>query len=370
MDHILECTKCSLQTRKYSLFRCPTCNSVLEVKYDYSRISLPRGFRNLRPMREKYLPLLPVDSFSVKLKDGGTPLVKKKIDGIEQSVWLKMETTNPTHSFKDRGSSVEISRAVELGIREVCCGSTGNMGISIARYAKEAGIKSTVFISKDASARKIGLIRKSGGSVVKVNRGFNDAVDSAEAFSRKTGALVCGDYHYRKEGQKTMIFEIIDQFGYDVPDFVFLPVGNSTLLAGMHKGLVEYKKFSLIDRFPKIVAVQSEMCDPLVRAYNSRKNIEYMAPKTMADAIAVGYPTFGFEGEIALDQTNGLAVSVSEDEIRDAVNMLGRAGIRSEPGGAAGFAGFAKLYRSNRELFAKKKVVVAITGNNPPGKGL
>ena len=182
MDHTLECTKCGFKTRDYSLFRCRRCNSVLEVRYDYSKITLPRGFRKAKPRREKYLPLLPIDSFKVKLDDGGTPLVKKKISGIDQEILFKMETENPTHSFKDRGSSVEISRAVELGFKKVCCGSTGNMGISIAKYSEKAGIDATVFISKDANPEKMKIIRKNGASIAKVKGGLQRCSKFCRAF--------------------------------------------------------------------------------------------------------------------------------------------------------------------------------------------
>ncbi|MDE1768357.1 MAG: pyridoxal-phosphate dependent enzyme [Candidatus Micrarchaeota archaeon] len=359
----MKCTKCGFQTVDFSSFRCSRCQSILEVKYDYAKMRVPKALWGQRISHEKYLPFYPIDSFKVKLNEGGTHLSRRHEEGLGQ-VYLKMETQNPTHSFKDRGSSVEISRALELGFDHVCVASTGNMGLSIATYAKVAGIKATVFISKKANKKKIALIRQSHTRIVRVNGDFNKALASAEAFARKAGAFVCGDYHYRKEGQKSVIFEIVEQMKGHVPDFVFAPVGNSTLLAAMYKGLEEFRRFSVVNRIPRLVAVQSEKCNPLVKAFKTGKPVKYMVSKTYADAIAVGYPTFGFEGIKALKKTSGLGVSVSENEIKDAVTRLESEGVLAEPGGATGYAGLQKLLRAKSKMLWNKKVVVVITGNN------
>ena len=259
---------------------------------------------------------------------------------------------------------MEINRAIELNAGMLCCASTGNMGISVAHYAGIAGIACTIFLSYDANADKVAKIKKTGAKIVMVNGDFNKALESAEAFARKTGAFVCGDYHYRKEGQKSVIFELMSQLHYHVPDFIFVPVGNATLLSAMYKGLTEFRRFSLIKRFPRLVAVQSEGCDPLVRAYNSNTKVKYVKPHTIADAIAVGFPTFGFEGIRALRSTNGIGLSVTEQEIKNAAIELGSFGIKAEAGGAAGLAGFKKAYSSKKSIFKNKKIIVLVTGNN------
>ncbi len=359
MDYSLRCTKCS-HAEADDAFRCSRCGSILEVRIDYSSIMIGKAFRSRRVKNSKYLLLFPIKRFEMEGGEGGTRLVSHNIGA--QKVMFKMETENPTGSFKDRGSAVEISKAVELGRNSVCCASTGNMGMSVARYAKLAGISATIFISKDASKEKIARIKSYGARLVKVDGDFNTALRNAEAFARKDRTFMCGDYHFRKEGQKSVAYEIIDQCGS--PDFIFLPVGNATLLSAVYKGLSEYVRFGLLDSMPRIVAVQSEKCDPLVRAYMSGRHLEYVKPKTVADAIAVGYPTFGLEGIAALKKTHGIAVNVSEDQLRDAILMLEEKGIGAEAGGAAGFAGFMKFYENDREMFRGKKTVIVITGNN------
>jgi threonine synthase len=357
----LVCTGCGKEAG-YSSFRCSYCASILEVKFDYDTLVLPKDFKKSASEHYKYLPFFPIERFRIRSREGGTPITMQKALG--KNIMFKLETENPTHSFKDRGSVVEVNRAIELKAGAVCCASTGNMGISVAHYARIAGIKCTIFLSHDANADKVAKIKRNGARIIKVKGDFNKALGSAEAFARKTGAFVCGDYHYRKEGQKSVIFELIEQLHYNVPDFIFVPVGNATLLSAMYKGLMEFRRFSLIGRFPRLVAVQSERCDPLVRAYNSGTKVKYAKPRTIADAIAVGFPTFGFEGIRALRSTKGIGLSVTEQEIKNAVTELDSLGIKAESGGAAGFAGFRKAYGDKKSLFQNKKIVVLVTGNN------
>jgi threonine synthase len=278
---------------------------------------------------------------------------------------LKVETENPTRTFKDRGSAVEITKAKELGFSRVCCASTGNMGLSIAHYAKRASIKATIFISKTANKEKIKKIRKEGARIISVNGDFNKSLTEAEKFATSRKLFICGDYHYRKEGQKSVAFEIIEQLKYKTPDYIFVQVGNSTLLAGIYKGLREFKRFGLIRKIPRLVAVQSSGCDPLVSACRQNKKIKYTKPNTKADAIAVGYPTFGFEGLRAVRETGGFAGDVDDSEIEQANKVLFKStGIKAELGGATGMAGFLKAYQESPKTFKGKEIVVIVTGNN------
>ena len=362
MEYRLSCTKCGSRAQD-SAFRCGKCGSILEVVYK-------RGKRKLRAVEKgkplsRYLDFLPLDALTVGLGEGGTQLKRinsSRFVGVE--VFLKLETENPTMTFKDRGSAIELSKAVELNVRQVCCASTGNMGLSVAHYARHAGIKCTIFISKNANPRKIEKIRRQGARIVEVGGDFNEALKEAERFARKTGAFVCGDYHFRKEGQKTVGFEMVEQLKYRAPDYVFMPVGNATLFSGFYKGLTEFKKAGLIKQVPRLIGVQSERCDPLVRAYLKGKDIHYVKPGTEADAIAVGYPTFGFEGISAIKRSRGGAVAVAEKGIEEAVMELERHGVYAELGGGTGFAGLIKYHSTDPKALKGKRVVVVVTGNN------
>ena len=355
MHYRIRCTKCG-HIEGDSAFRCGVCGSILEVVYDYDKVGRLSGGRMVR-----YSKLLPVIRL-FSLKEGGTPLKKVRGGFNGAELFLKLETENPTRTFKDRGSAVEMSKALEVGAKEMCCASTGNMGFSLARYARRAGIKATVFISKGGNARKISKIRGEGARIIEVDGDFNSALNRAEAFAKRTGCFLCGDYHFRKEGQKTVTYEIIEQLGRDAPDYLFMPVGNATLLAGAYKGLLELKRLERMGRLPRIVAVQSEGCDPLVRAYRRKGKVAYMKPRTEADAIAVGYPTFGFEGLGAIRGTKGAAVSVPDKDIERAVRRLEGLGVYAELGGGTAFAGLIKA--ANRLQLKGKRVVVVVTGNN------
>lgn len=364
MDYKLRCTRCRAVAENDASFRCHVCHAILEVEYDYKKARLPKVFREEKAGSGKYLPFFPVWRMTGSLGEGATPLRREKRLGKGADLYLKIETTNPTNTFKDRGSAVEITKAMELGQRKVCCASTGNMGYSIAYYSRRHGLRATIFVSKDANRVKVKKIKGQRAAIVKVDGDFNKALNAAEAFAKKTGSFVCGDYHFRKEGQKSVAFEIIDQLHYRVPDYIFVPVGNATLISAIFKGLNEYKRFHLVRRLPRLVAVESTGADSVVKAFVDRKDITYIRPRTAADAIAVGYPTFGFECMRALRETDGTAIAVSDAEIRKAVRILANAGIGSELGGAAAYAGFIRMQRENGRALKGKRVVVIITGNN------
>lgn len=363
MDYVICCTKCGRKEPELA-FRCKSCGSILEVVYkkgDTPKLRVPSAGKPL----SRYIDFLPVGRLSVDLGEGGTPLRTIKSDGFKGiDLFLKLETENPTKTFKDRGSAVEISKAIELGVKSVCCASTGNMGLSVAHYSRRARIDCTIFISRNANPKKIAKIAEQGAKIVKVSGDFNKALSEAEKFARKTGAFVCGDYHFRKEGQKTVGFEVMEQLKDGAPDYVFMPVGNATLFSGFYKGLAEFKRAGIIKKIPKLIAVQSKGCDPLIRAFNASKKIRYVEPVTEADAIAVGYPTFGFEGLEAIRKSKGAAVSVEEKEIKEAVMELEKFGVYAELGGGTGFAGFLRYQRENPKIMKGKRVVVVVTGNN------
>ncbi len=369
IDYRLVCTNCSAKYPENAKeFRCIICNGILEVTYDYRKLRLESNFKRAKITHKKYAGFFPVSKRLVSLNEGGTELRKDvKLRGVWETtgLHLKVETGNPTRTFKDRGSSVEMSKARELGFSEVCCASTGNMGLSLARYAKEEHMKCTIFISKSANKEKMAKIRAQGAAIKEIDGDFNDSLNAAEMFAAKGKVFLCGDYHYRKEGQKSLIFEVIEQMDYHVPDYIIAQVGNSTLLAAIFKGLKEFKYLGLISKMPKLIAIQSSKCDPIISAYENGRGVNYVKSGTKADAIAVGYPTFGFEGLNAIRETKGSAERVSDSEITKAIALLYKStGIAAEPGGAAGLAGFIKMASGNPKLFKGNDILVIITGNN------
>ncbi len=352
MEYVLVCNACGKMAAPGS-FKCTKCGSVLEVKYKYSKAYRSKGGKGIL----RYSQLLPSGKL-VSLKEGQTPLRRLKMHGA--LVLAKIESGNPTNTFKDRGSAVEISKALEARASRICAASTGNMGLSLAHYARKFGLGCTIFMGKGSNGKKVRKIKNEGAEVRYVNGDFNTALKAAEKQSLKDKSFLCGDYHFRKEGQKTIAFEIAEQCKGKMPEYLFMPVGNGTLFSGVCKGFKEFMRYGLIDKPPRLVAVQSYGCDPVVRAYASGTNVRYVRPRTKADAIAVGYPTFGREVLDSIRFTKGSAVGVSESEISKAMALLARQGVSAELGAATGMAGFLKM---SGELKGRS-VAVVVTGNN------
>ncbi|MFP3417173.1 MAG: pyridoxal-phosphate dependent enzyme [Nitrososphaeria archaeon] len=357
MKFYLKCTKCGERyDSDYAWPRCSKCGGLLEVTYEYESIELPSDFKTAFVKQWKYKPFMPIKRRPVTAGEGGTRL--KKVASVPD-VYLKIELDNPTKSFKDRGSTVEVTRALELGYQRLVVASTGNMALSVSAYSEIAGLETVTFVGSGANQNKIDMIRNKGGKIIQVEGDFNDALLEAEKFAKKTKSFLVGDYLYRKEGQKGVIFEVIDQLSYNPPDYVFVPVGNGTLISATYKGLYEYKLFGLIDKMPKIIGVQAKGADAFYRYYKTGK-LKKVKVKTAADAIAVGLPTYSDQAKEAVKATNGDVITVSEKEMAKAVKEIYKlAQVCSELGGAAAYAGLLKY-----DLPKDSKAVAFVTGGN------
>ena len=280
-------------------------------------------------------------------------------DMEDKKLMYKLETENPTHSFKDRGSVIEVAKAKEFGFDEVACASTGNMAYSVAYYSKLYGIKSRIFVSREANRDKIEEIRSTHDAVItKGDWDFTGAQKEALKYSAKTGAFITGDYCYRKEGQKTIAYEIISS-ARDTSNII-VPVGNATLLSGTLKALQEMEAAGSIKRQPKVIAVQSARCSPFSKAFNLGRKVSYLTPSTSADAIAVGYPTFGDMAAEQLRLNGGMAISVSEASMAKAQRRMKEYyGITIELASAATIAAYDSL-----KAHLRGRSVAIISGGN------
>lgn len=351
MKYHLECKACGAEFSHTNPYQtCPRCGSVLEVVYD-GKLNIPKrrgqGFWD-------YESLLPDGRYS-RYELGGTRVVHAQ----GSRLMLKLEIENPTRSFKDRGSVVEIGKAHEYGYSEVVCASTGNMAYSIAYYAKLAGLSARVYISNNANKDKINDIRAVGDAeVVRVDGDFTRAQKEAERYARRNEAFLTGDYCYRKEGQRIMAYEIMTQ----VPDatHIIVPVGNATLLSGIIKAIGEMRAAKALKHTPKIVAVQAERTEPFVRAFLSGRRVRYVRPSTKADAIAVGFPTFGDDAAEGLRRLGGEAVTVTDLEMKaEARRFFKGYGLVAELAGVASIAAARKMRFSNGDV-----PVAVVSGGN------
>lgn len=325
-------------------------------------------FREAPPSVGKYLPLLPIVNHGefVSLKEGATPLVKSKALGkqLGLELYFKMEAKNPTGSFKDRGSAVDISVAKEMKAKAIVLASTGNMAASCACYAAAAKIPCFVFVPEGVPMAKLAQVIAFGGRIVQVKGTYNDAAKLAESIAEKMGFFLAGDYAFRVEGQKTAAFELMDQLFLKEPDMVIVPIGCGTNIAAYAKGFKEYCQLGLTEKTPQIVGVQAEGASAVVNSYLAdSKSIEPLNyVNTIASAIAIGMPIDGAKALDAIHSTGGKAVAVSDREILQAQYLLStEEGLFVESSSAASLAALIKM-AANKDLQGKK-IVCILTGD-------
>lgn len=265
----LRCVGCgSTYSPENIVYVCKDCGSSLDVVYNYDQIQdiidwktlKSRGFSHFR--YHEFLPLVSKENV-VSLGEGGTPLIKSEgLSGMfDFDLYFKLESYNPTGSFKDRGTSTELGRALDFGVDEIAVASTGNMGASIAAYCARADVTVKVFVPVDVSGPKVDQIREHGAEIIRVDGDYNLAAERAWDEYEKKEKYLMGDYPYRGEGEKTVGFELAEQI---TADKVVVPVGNGTLLHGIWKGYNEFDRVDLIDDKPELLGVQAEGCNTIV----------------------------------------------------------------------------------------------------------
>ncbi|MBS3907927.1 MAG: threonine synthase [Syntrophaceae bacterium] len=313
-----------------------------------------------RGVIREYRDFLPVkkEENIMTLLEGNTPLIpsfrisKEVLSGVR--LFLKYEGLNPTGSFKDRGMTVAVSMAKEMGSKAVICASTGNTSASAAAYAARAGMKAYVLIPQGQIALgKLSQAMAHGARVIQIAGNFDEALHIVREISETEPITLVNSLNpYRIEGQKTAAFEVIDHLGA-APAYHFLPVGNAGNITAYWKGYKEYWEKGRADTLPKMLGFQAEGAAPIVRG----KVIE--KPETIATAIRIGNPASWKQAEAARNESGGLIDMVSDEEILHAYQMLASMeGIFCEPASAASLAGVIKL---DRKGFFKKDDVVVLT---------
>lgn len=357
-------------------------NGRLDIVYDYDRVAesfskssiekrVPRGVW-------RYWELIPVDQrYASPLCEGNTPLLHAQRLGGELGVrrlFLKDETRNPTASFKDRAMAVGAAKAVEMGRKDVVIASSGNAASSLAAYSASLGLRCTAFVPEDVAIGKASQLLLYGARVLRVKQveeGRDPTVDLMMQTVKELGWYPCPSFGpfnpYQVEGPKTIIYEMVEQMGWSVPDFVFIPTGSGCLATGIWKALKELRLLGLIENYPKMVPVQPSGNMSLVRAILQGKSFEEVEPEKWPKSIASGLlDPYPWDGDAAIEgvrTTGGTAVAVEEEEIRDAVKKLARLeGVFAEPSGAVGVAAVQKLIEQG-VLDASDTVVVLVTAS-------
>ena len=368
------CVKCGREYgAKPDITTC-ACGGILDIVYDYDYIKTIVSRRLLDGSRKmsmwRYSPMLPVepDTPEPPLRVGMSPLYRVKALenelGIRQ-IWIKDDGINPTASLKDRASAMAVAKAFESGAEIIACSSTGNAASSLAGNAAAAGMKTFIFVPSRAPKGKVAQLMRFGANVISVNGSYEDTFTlSAEAIDKygwynRNAAI----NPYLSEGKKTVSYEIAQQLGWQVPDYVAVSVGDGCTIAGVWKGFCDMYALGLTDALPRLISVQASGCCPINTAAKNNRALVPMEENTLADSIAVGVPRNPDKALNAIRQSNGLTVEVTDGEIMDAQFTLGsKAGVFGEPAGVAGFAGVQKLIHSGA-IPSGSSVCVIVTGN-------
>ncbi len=306
--------------------------------------------------------MLPVDG-SVTLGEGLTPLVKLKLCGFE--VHVKLEFLMPSGSFKDRGTAILASFLKDQGIDEVVEDSSGNAAASLAAYCARAGIKARIFVPSYASPVKLNQIEIYGAELIPVAGSRSAAARAAEE-KAMAGSYYASHYWnpFILEGLKTFSYELAEQLEWSAPDNLIFPSGHGTFLLGTYRGFKELLEADLIEKMPRLFAIQAEACAPLAEAF--RRGLseppETEPGETVAEGIRINKPVRGREALAAIKASGGLALSIQEKEIGEAQAELARHGLFIEPTSAVALAGLKRLIERNI-IRSSELTVVPLTGS-------
>jgi threonine synthase len=308
------------------------------------------------------------DDEVVSHPEGNTPLLARaaasQYAGVD-SLFMKHEGHNPTGSFKDRGMTVALTQARRIGARAVACASTGNTSASLSAYASQAGIPSFVFVPEgNVASGKLAQTVAYGARTLQIRGDFDVCLRLAREASDTLGVYLVNSVNpFRIEGQKTIVLEMLQQLGWDAPDWIALPAGNLGNTSAFGKALAEAHSFGLIDRVPRLLAVQAAGAAPFARGFAEHfaSRIKVHA-ETRATAIKIGDPASWDRAVRAMAATNGVVESVTDEEIFAAKSVIDRCGVGCEPASAASLAGVRAL--AQRGVIKRgERVVAVLTGH-------
>src|SRR5262245_4916078 len=371
----LECSICKTRYAADAINNLCSCGGPLLVRYDLDTIR-SRWLRRDVPAGPstmwRYAPVLPPSPSSiVSLGEGWTPLVHTKRLGARigaESLWVKDEGLNPTASFKARGLACAISMCVELGISKVAIPSAGNAASALAAYAAAAGIEAYIFMPRDVPQSNFIECKAYGAQVTLVDGLISDCGRIVAERGPQEGWFDVSTLKepYRIEGKKTMGYEVAEQMGWELPEAIFYPTGGGVGMIGMWKAFDEMERLGWIgSRRPKMIAVQAEGCQPVVRAWqeNEARSRFYDGARTLASGLRVPKPLGDFLVLNAVRESGGTAIAVSDEEMLDSGAQLAASeGVFAAPEGAACVAAAQKLIASGF-LKASDRIVLYNTGS-------
>ena len=372
----LKCRECGIEYEPQFKYICEECFGPLDVQYNFPSNINREVFSSRREKSYwRYFEMLPVANKNniVNLQAGLTPLQKadrlaKEMGGLK-NLFIKNDSVNPTFSFKDRPAGIAVSRAKEIKLRAVGCASTGNLASATAAHAAVAELPCYIFAPSDIEHVKIAQALSYGGEFVAVDGTYDDAnrVASIIGDSKGIGIVNINMRPYYVEGSKTLAYEVAEQLDWQIPDNLIIPVGSGAMLNAICKGFEELLMLGLVDHKTdfKITAAQPHGCAPIVDAFKKKTDqvIPVERPDTIAKSLAIGDPGDGLYVLKRLNQYNGMAEEVTDEEIIDGILLLAKTeGIFTEPAGGVAVAVLKKLVEEGK-IDKDERIVCYITGN-------
>src|SRR5579875_1163583 len=375
----LVCRNCGATFPLGPQHACLECWGPLEIGYDAAKLAAVRAAEIEAGPNSiwRYAGLLPVGQDPARRVDSGTgmtPLIRadRLADelGFTAPVWIKDDSANPTHSFKDRVVSVAITAARELGFTRIACASTGNLGNSVAAHAARIGMPSIVFVPADLEPAKIVQTAVYGGTLVGIEGSYDDVnrlcsqLAEEDAFE-STGFVNVNIRPYYAEGSKTLGFEVAEQLGWRLPGQYVAPMASGSMLTKIHKAFKELVAAGLVDAATwRVFGAQSAGCSPIAAAFASgASEVQPVRPTGIAKSLNIGNPADGPYALDAVRSTDGAMASVTDDEIRAGIGLLARTtGVFAETAGGVTIAVLKKLAESGA-IDTSVETVVFNTGD-------
>lgn len=368
------CTECGkTYSRDQVRYLCPDCSQdykagmplkgVLEAIFDYETIALKWKDKHdidlFSAVETEFYPELPV---------GNTPFFRSnrlaEAIGLAD-VLIKNDGLNPSGSLKDRASHLVVAEAIRLKENKVVTASTGNAACALSALCASAGLKAVIFTPQAAPPAKLVQIKIHGAQLKTVDGTYDDAFAASLQYTAKEGGLNrnTGYHPLTIEGKKTVGLEIFLQNNEQVPDWIVVPVGDGVILAGVHKAFLDLQRAGLINKLPRLLSVQAESSDAVTCYWETGVYNNAEKPSTIADSISVKAPSNAHWAVRSLQETNGVSIRVSDDEIRDAQSLLAQTtGIFAEPAASAALAGLVKAVEQHI-LCRMEQVVLLVTGH-------
>ncbi|MFC1746337.1 threonine synthase [Candidatus Riflebacteria bacterium] len=356
------------------IYTCDKCAGNLDVVYDYKKIAQKTSKEKISASKDlsiwRYMDFYPINSDSqvLPLQIGWTPLYKSGLLGKKigySNFFIKDDGRNPSASFKDRAGAITVIKALESNVDLICGASTGNAASSLSCITASIGLKTIIFVPKTAPKAKIAQLLVFGAKVLCVDGTYDEAFDLCLQATEKYGWYNrnTGYNPYTREGKKSCSFEIVEQLGWKVPDYIFVSVGDGNIISGMWKGFKDLFNAGFVDKKPRMVACQSNQSDAIKKAFEGDGVIREVKATTVADSISVDLPRDGLAAVKAIQESEGFAVGIDDSEILESIKTLARgSGVFAEPAGATSFAGLLQAFKAGK-IKESDLAVTVVTGN-------